>query len=119
MTAGADDTALVQAYLNHVRVEKRLAERTVALYTLDLEKLTAQAREAGVALKAVQNPHIRRWVAQMHGAGRTARGIALDPLGLARVLCVARSPGPDRPQPGARRARSQSRQAAAQGIGGG
>lgn len=73
----ADDAALVQAYLNHVRVEKRLAERTVALYTLDLEKLAAQAREAGVALTAVQNPHMRRWVAQMHGAGRSARGIAL------------------------------------------
>jgi integrase/recombinase XerC len=76
-TSADDDTALVQAYLNHVRVEKRLAERTVALYTLDLEKLAAQAREAGVALTAVQNPHMRRWVAQMHGAGRSARGIAL------------------------------------------
>ena len=75
--ASRQDDALVQAYLNHVRVEKRLADRTVALYTLDLEKLSAQAREAGVALTSVQNPHIRRWVAQMHGAGRTARGIAL------------------------------------------
>ena len=77
ITSGDDDTALVQAYLNHVRVEKRLADRTVTLYTLDLEKLTAQAHEARVALTAVQNPHIRRWVAQMHGAGRSARGIAL------------------------------------------
>ncbi len=75
--AGADDAALVRAYLDHVRVEKRLAERTVALYTLDLEKLAAQAREAGVALAAVQNAHIRRWVARMHGGGRSARGIAL------------------------------------------
>lgn len=74
---GSDDAALVQAYLNHVRVEKRLADRTVILYTLDLQRLTAHAREAGVALLAVQNPHIRRWVAQMHGAGRSARGIAL------------------------------------------
>jgi integrase/recombinase XerC len=71
------DAALVRAYLAHVRVEKRLADRTVALYTLDLERLMAHARDAGVALKAVQNPHIRRWIAQMHGAGRSARGIAL------------------------------------------
>lgn len=76
-TGAGGDAALVQAYLNHVRVEKRLAERTVILYTLDLERLTAQAREAGVALRAVQNTHIRRWIAQMHGAGRSARGIAL------------------------------------------
>jgi integrase/recombinase XerC len=74
---GAGDAALVQAYLQHVRVEKRLAERTVALYTLDLEKLAENAREADIALRAVHSPHIRRWVAQMHSGGRSARGIAL------------------------------------------
>jgi len=73
----ADDAALVQAYLTHVRVEKRLAERTVALYTLDLEKLVAYATEGGLPLRSVHNPHIRRWVAQMHSGGRSARGIAL------------------------------------------
>ena len=73
----AEDAALVTAYLNHVRVEKRLADRTVELYTLDLEKLGAQARDAGVKLLEVQSPHIRRWVAKMHGGGRSARGIAL------------------------------------------
>jgi integrase/recombinase XerC len=72
-----DDAALVRAYLTHVRVEKRLAERTVALYTLDLEKLAACAAEAGLPLRSVHNPHIRRWVAQMHSGGRSARGIAL------------------------------------------
>lgn len=73
----ASDAALVQAYLTHVRVEKRLAERTVALYTLDLEKLVACAAVAGLPLRSVHNPHIRRWVAQMHSGGRSARGIAL------------------------------------------
>ena len=73
----APDAALVQAYLTHVRVEKRLAERTVALYTLDLEKLVAYAAEAGLPLRSVHNPHIRRWVAHMHSGGRSARGIAL------------------------------------------
>lgn len=61
----------------HVRVEKRLAERTLALYTLDLEKLSAYAEAAGVGLRQVQNAHMRRWVAQMHSGGRSARGIAL------------------------------------------
>ncbi len=73
----ADDAALVQAYLDHVRVEKRLAERTVALYTLDLQRLQGFAQEAGVGLKSVQPPHIRRWIASMHSSGRSARGIAL------------------------------------------
>ncbi len=69
--------SLVERYLEHVRVEKRLAQRTVELYCLDLQKLTDYAVIAMVELEQVQNTHIRRWVAQMHGAGRSGRGIAL------------------------------------------
>jgi integrase/recombinase XerC len=72
-----DDAGLVERYLEHVRVEKRLAARTVELYALDLQKLSQQAQKAGVPLLQVQNAHVRRWVAQMHGAGRSGRGIAL------------------------------------------
>ena len=68
---------LVQRYLDHVRFEKRLAERTVTLYTLDLHKLAQHATQAGVTLQQVQSSHIRRWVAQMHSGGRSGRGIAL------------------------------------------
>lgn len=64
-------------YLAHVRYEKRLSERTLALYTLDLQKLQQHADATGVALTAVESTHIRRWVAQMHSGGRSARGIAL------------------------------------------
>ncbi|MDP3355821.1 MAG: tyrosine recombinase XerC [Polaromonas sp.] len=72
-----DNDPLVERYLEHVRVEKRLARRTVELYALDLLKLQANCRQAGVALTAVQNLHMRRWVAQMHSGGRSGRGIAL------------------------------------------
>jgi integrase/recombinase XerC len=68
---------LAERYLAYVRFEKRLAERTAALYTLDLEKLKRLASTANVDLLQVQNTHIRRFVAQMHGAGRSGRGIAL------------------------------------------
>ena len=68
---------LVQRYLDHVRFEKRLAQRTVTLYTLDLDKLQRQAQLAGVGLLQVQPAHVRRWIAQMHSAGRSGRGIAL------------------------------------------
>ena len=71
------DTGLVERYLEHVRVEKRLAQRTVELYALDLQKLSENAQKAGVELTRVQNAHIRRWVAQMHSGGRSGRGIAL------------------------------------------
>jgi integrase/recombinase XerC len=76
MDTGAD-AALVEQYLEHVRVGKRLAQRTVELYSLDLARLLDNAQAAGVALERVQTAHIRRWVAQMHGAGRSGRGIAL------------------------------------------
>ena len=71
------DTEWIQAYLSHVRHEKRLAERTLALYDEDLKKLLALAQEAQVTLDAVQPMHVRRWVAHMHTHGRSARGIAL------------------------------------------
>ncbi len=67
----------VARYLDHVRYEKRLAERTHALYTLDLQKLSDYAKAVGVELEAVQSTHIRRWVSQMHSGGRSGRGIAL------------------------------------------
>ena len=68
---------LVERYLEHVRVQKRLAARTVTLYQLDLEKLAGFAAAVPVDLPAVQPAHVRRWVAQMHAGGRSGRGIAL------------------------------------------
>ena len=67
----------VLRYLEHVRVEKRLAARTLTLYTLDLEKLAQFAARVEVPLLQLQTAHIRRFVAQMHSGGRSGRGIAL------------------------------------------
>lgn len=77
MTAPAPLPAEAQRYLEHVRVEKRLAARTLTLYTLDLEKLAQFASAVSVPLLHLQPAHIRRFVAHMHGAGRSSRGIAL------------------------------------------
>ena len=97
----ATDSELVERYLEFVRTEKRLAQRTVELYALDLGKLqtfasgasapvnsnpSARARTpnggsgAGapaLALCEVTHHHIRRWIAAMHSGGRSGRGIAL------------------------------------------
>ncbi|BEP63514.1 tyrosine recombinase XerC [Variovorax sp. V213] len=67
----------VENYLEHVRVERRLAARTVELYAIHLQALAANAAAAGLSLDRVQTAHIRRWMAQLHGAGREPRGIAL------------------------------------------
>lgn len=68
---------LAVQYLEHVRVEKRLALRTVELYAADLQKLQSLAQLAHTDLQSVNNIHMRRWVAQMHSTGRSPRGIAL------------------------------------------
>ncbi|MBI2751065.1 MAG: tyrosine-type recombinase/integrase [Burkholderiales bacterium] len=73
----ASQQLLVERYLEYVRVEKRLATRTVELYALDLSRLAEYAAQVPVELTAVRNAHIRRWVAQMHSGGRSGRGIAL------------------------------------------
>ena len=73
----AETDPLVIRYLEHVRVERRLASRTVTLYELDLIKLADYAKSVSVELLKVQTSHIRRWVAQMHSGGRSGRGIAL------------------------------------------
>ncbi|MBP7083891.1 MAG: tyrosine recombinase XerC [Giesbergeria sp.] len=77
MTAASPLPSEVLRYLEYVRVEKRLASRTLTLYTLDLEKLAQFASGVNVPLLQLQPAHIRRFVAQMHGAGRSSRGIAL------------------------------------------
>ena len=76
-TVDTTQTALTERYLEHARVQKRLAPRTLALYSEDLHKLMTAAAQSGIALTAVQNHHVRRWVAQMHAGGRSGRGIAL------------------------------------------
>jgi integrase/recombinase XerC len=72
-----EDSLLVERYLEHVRVERRLAERTVALYAIDLQRLLAFSGQVGARLLAVDNHQVRRWAAQMHAKGRSPRGIAL------------------------------------------
>jgi integrase/recombinase XerC len=67
----------VARYLDHVRFEKRLAQRTCALYTQDLERLQAWAGEAEVDVTQVLSHHVRGWVVRMHSQGRSPRGIAL------------------------------------------
>lgn len=71
------NTDWIEKYLEHVRVERRLAARTVELYAIHLKTLAEKARAGGLALDQVQTAHVRRWMAQLHSAGRESRGIAL------------------------------------------
>ena len=71
------DEGLVTRYLEQARVQRRLAPRTLDLYAEHLALLCTRAQEASLPLARVQAAHVRRWMAQLHAAGRQPRGIAL------------------------------------------
>lgn len=68
----------LQRYLAHLTVERRLAPRSVAMIDDALHRLSAQAADAGVALRDVQPHHVRGWAAQLHRGGLAARSIAIQ-----------------------------------------
>ncbi len=113
------DGALIERYLEHVRVERRLAARSVELYAEHLKTLLAKAGTAKLALDRVQTAHVRRWTAQLHGAGREPRGIALVLSCWRGFYRWLGNEGAHRGQPRAGRACPQGSAPAAQGVGGG
>ena len=75
--AGPVPAAEVAPYLQHLRVERRLATRTLALYTVALAELQALAGADEVALRQAQAHHLRRWTARLRERGLAPRSIAL------------------------------------------
>ena len=67
----------IEAYLTHLRVERRLAARTLSIYADALWRLARQAEAQAIDLADVQPQHVRRWAAQLHGAGLSPRSVAL------------------------------------------
>ncbi len=65
-------------YLSHLKVERRLAARTLAMYADALRRLSTFAAAHPVALREVKPPHVRRWAAQLHAKGLAPRSIALE-----------------------------------------
>lgn len=69
--------APVETYLTHLRAERHLAPRTLALYADALRRLAEGAQGLGVALSALQPHHVRALMAQAHGSGLSPRSLAL------------------------------------------
>jgi integrase/recombinase XerC len=74
--AGELDPAL-QRYLTHLRVERRLAPRSVIMVRDALARLRAAAVESGVPLPEVQAQHVRRWAAGLRDQRLSPRSIAI------------------------------------------
>jgi len=69
--------AAIGCYLTHLRVERRLAARTLTLYTDALTRLQTGAAELGTALDTLTPAHVRRLAARLHASGLAPRSIAL------------------------------------------
>ena len=67
----------IARHLQHLAVERRLAARTLSLYGEAFDRLQRFALAAAVPLRQAEMHHIRRWAAQLHGAGLAPRSIAL------------------------------------------
>ncbi len=65
------------AFLQHLRVERRLAPRTLAMYGDALGWLQQLAADDGVALRQAQAHHIRSWAARLRERGLGPRSIAI------------------------------------------
>ena len=77
MGAAPDLDDDIRRHLQHLRVERRLAERTLAMYGDAFARLQEFAAGAPVALREVQTHHVRRWAAQLHARGLAPRSIAI------------------------------------------
>jgi integrase/recombinase XerC len=73
-----DVPADVASHLQHLRVERRLADRTLAMYTQAFARLGQFAAAAAVPLREVQSHHVRRWAGQLHAQGLAGGSIAIE-----------------------------------------
>ncbi len=73
----AAPSAEVQAFLQHLTVNRRLAPRTVAMYSEALARLEASAAASQVELRHALPHHLRSWVAQLRTRGLAPRSIAI------------------------------------------
>ena len=67
----------ITRFLQHLRVERRLAERTLAMYADALGWLQQLAADDGVELPRAQSHHIRGWAARLRERGLGPRSIAI------------------------------------------
>ena len=74
---GCDPHDDIGRHLVHLQVERRLAQRTRAIYGDAFRTLRRCADEAKIELRRVEPPHVRRWAGQLHRQGLAPRSIAL------------------------------------------
>jgi integrase/recombinase XerC len=76
-TVAVEFDADVARHLEYLKVERRLAARTLALYGEAFLRLRQFAAAASLPVRSAQVHHIRRWAAQLHAGGLAPRSVAL------------------------------------------
>ena len=72
---------LVVRHLDHLRVQRRLADRTLAMYSDAFRRLNAFCIQEGLDPIAVRPHHVRGWTARLHAQGLGSRSIAITLAG--------------------------------------
>ena len=67
----------VARFIEHLRFERRVAPRTLALYQPALKELQSHAAADGVTLLQAKAHHLRRWTAKLRERGLGSRSIAI------------------------------------------
>lgn len=69
--------ALIAGHLAHLRTQRRLAERTLAMYSDAFARLNILRGKAQLDLPDIKPHHVRGWVARLHAQGLGPRSIAI------------------------------------------
>lgn len=80
---GGDAMRVIEPYLDHLRVERRLAANTIESYARDLGRLAAFARQAGQPIGALSRQQLEAFVRLLLSEG-------LAPRSAARAVAAAR-----------------------------
>jgi len=70
------DSILIDAYLNHLRVERRVAEHTLTSYAHDLVLLDAFAVERERGVTSLERGDLEQFVRDLMAGGRSPRSVA-------------------------------------------
>lgn len=74
---GQTDDDLIAGHLAHLRTQRRLAERTLAMYGDAYRRLAELRGKDSLRLADVRPHHVRGWVARLHAQGLGPRSIAI------------------------------------------
>jgi integrase/recombinase XerC len=74
--AGEHDVRLIEDFLKHLHLERRLSPNTVAAYRRDLLSLATFLARSGSSLADASHPQLRRWLAQLATLGYARSSVA-------------------------------------------